>query len=591
MSLGNARLHLVNSMSEVTAFASWLGERRPVLAVDTETSGFKPHREKIRLCQIGDGATAWAIPWDGWGGVAVEALERYQGPLVLHHSKFDVNFLTTHAPKLDPWPWHRTDDTMTMARILNPVGPAGLKPLGTVHIDTVAGAAQQVLHDAMKKNAWTWATVPIDYELYWVYAALDVVITAQLWEKFKPQLTGDLDRVYDLELAVHRVVGGMERRGARIDPDYCERKRAELIGYLDTVRAWTTEHCQLKNPGSSDQCVAALERAGIDTSTFGLTQEGNVKLDKETLDGVEHPLATAILNYRKAQKLVSSYLDNLLAGADAEDRVHCSIWPLQARTSRMSIQDPALQTLPRDDPTIRDAFVPRSGHVLASCDYDQIEMRLFAHLANDHDMAAAFSGEEDFFTVICREVFHDPSITKKDRRRQLTKNTMYGKVYGAGVPTMAATASRGGQKVSESDMAAVVAALDARFPVSANWQKEAVALAAQREYEVGYPYATTEMGRRLPGEKGKAYTAVNYQIQGSAAEVLKRALVRLASAGYEDLMLLPVHDEVVFELPEQDAADAIKDIEQIMSEPDTYLMPVTASAEILPERWGDKYRS
>lgn len=585
MGLVNARLHLVNSMAEVAALQTWLGERRPVLAVDTETSGLKPHRNFIRLCQIGDGQTGWAIPWDRWGGVAVEVLTKYQGPLALHHSKFDVNFLAKHAPEIGPWPWHRTDDTMTIARVLDPVGPAGLKPLGTIHIDSSAAASQQILHDAMKDNAWTWETVPLDYELYWLYAALDTVITAQLWELLKPKLRGTLDDVYDLEIAVHRVVAGMERRGARIDPDFCERKRGQLLSYLEHVREWSRNHYGLTNPGSVNECLVALERQGIDTSTFGLTEAGNIRLDKDTLGGIEHPLAQGILNYRKAQKLISTYLDNLLEGMDDQDRVHPSIWPLQARTSRMSITDPALQTLPRDDPTIRDAFVPEPGNVLISSDYDQIEMRLFAHLAQDHDMAAAFAGEVDFFTMVCREIFRDPTIQKSDKRRQLTKNTMYGKVYGAGVPKMAATAG-----VPEADMEAVVRALDARFPRSAQWQKDAVEQAAERERECGYPYAVTGMGRKLPGEKGKAYTAVNYQIQGSAAEVLKRSIVALAQAGYEEMMLLPVHDEIVFDVPADEAVGMAAEIEKIMADNDNYLLPITAGAEIIQERWGDKYR-
>lgn len=578
-------MHLVNTMDEVAALRTWLGERRPVLAVDTETSGLKPHQDRIRLAQIGDGHTGWSIPWDRWGGVAVEVLQQYDGPLVLHHSKFDVNFFAQHAPELGAWPWHRTDDTMTMARVLDPVGPAGLKPLGTIHIDSSAAASQQILHDAMKDNGWGWDTVPLDYDLYWIYAALDTVITAQLWELLKPRLQGDLDAVYDLEIAVHRVVAGMERRGARIDPDFCRSKRGDLLLYLDRLREWSSDSYQLSNPGSIDECLAALERAGIDTSTFGLTDAGNVRLDKETLGTVQHPLAEGILNYRKAQKLISSYLDNLLEGADESDHVHPSIWPLQARTSRMSITNPALQTLPRDDPTIRDAFIPHPGNVLISSDYDQIEMRFFAHLANDREMAEAFLSDQDFFTTIAREIFADPHLAKKDHRRQLTKNTMYGKVYGAGVPKMAQTAG-----VPEATMEAVVNALNNRFPKSAQWQKDAVALAQAREYEVGFPYAMTEMGRRLPGEKGKAYTAVNYQIQGSAAEVLKRAIVSLAQAGYEELMLLPVHDEVVFDVPASEAVGMAAEIEKIMSDNDRYLMPITASAEIIEGRWGDKYR-
>jgi DNA polymerase-1 len=291
-----------------------------------------------------------------------------------------------------------------------------------------------------------------------------------------------------------------------------------------------------------------------------------------------------VLNIRKAEKTVGPYFRNFMELADANDRVHPNIWTMGTRTARMSITDPALQTLPRKDPTVRTAFIPSEGNVLITCDYDQIEARLTAHFSQDPGLIAAFGGEDDFFCTIASTIFNEP-ISKKDQRRQLTKNTVYGKIYGAGPAKMAQTA-----KVPLEQMEYGVHSFDARFPGVVQMQRQIGDIAQKRLHEEGSAYIHTPTGRRMVADDEKGYTLVNYLIQCHAAEILKRKMLELDAAGADDWMILPVHDELVFDVPADEQHDALRLIQATMADLTSYAVPITASGDILTTDWGEKYR-
>lgn len=249
----------------------------------------------------------------------------------------------------------------------------------------------------------------------------------------------------------------------------------------------------------------------------------------------------------------------------------------------MSITEPALQTLPRKDPTVRNAFIPRDGNTLVTCDYDQIEARLTAHFANDANMVQAFS-EGDFFFALASQIFGRPAADILKEERQLTKNTTYGKIYGAGPPKMAQTAG-----VPLEQMLPVVAAFDAAFPGVLRLQKTINDTARHRAETEGSAYIRTPRGRRLVADDDKEYTLTNYLIQSHAAEILKQALVDMDAAGLGDWMVLPVHDEVVFDIPSEEVEAALPVIQECMSNTTDYAVPITASPEVIQGAWGSKY--
>lgn len=578
--LDHVNLHLVDNFAEAENFMRWLGQRRDMLGVDTETGGFSPERNRLRLGQFGDLNDGWAFPWERWSGLFLEALQKYEGPMVLHNSKFDARFLSRHGRF--EWPWHRTHDTMCMAHLVDPLRSKGLKPLSAMLIDPKAAAAQRLLDDAMRKNKWTWDTVPEDFPYYWVYAAMDPVLTCHIEQKLGPEVRASYSDVYELEMAVTRIVARMESMGARVDLEYSERKQRELTQWAMQARDWMREAYGIANPTPA-QLIRFFQRAGVelpDKQTAG----GAQSMDKEVLDAIDHDVARTVLSVRKAEKMAGSYFANFLEFADPEGYVHPNIWTMGTRTARMSIQDPALQTLPRRDPLVRNAFIPRPDNVLITCDYDQIEGRLAAHFSNDPGLIAAFLSDGDFFCAIAEEIFGHP-VAKGTNERDLTKNVFYGKLYGAGTDKMASTAH-----VPFHVMERVHAGFDTRFPGIRTLQQSIGNLAKQRRNADSEAWIKTPMGRRLVADDSKEYTLTNYLIQCHAAEVLKRAMVDLDAALPEEaLMILPVHDELINDVPAEMAHEVRALIEEVMADHTHYKVPITASSDLLERSWGQKY--
>lgn len=587
--LTGVEVHLVNSVAEAEEFMRWLGERRNALAVDTETSGLHYQHGRLRLVQLGDTRHGWAIPADRWLGVAEEALNSYEGPIVMHNSAFDVKWLRAHTN----WhaPTNRLHDTMIAAHILNPNRPVGLKPLSVALVDRRANAGELMLKEAMAKQGWSWDTVPIDYGPYWQYGALDTVLTAYLYDILVLPAQQEYGEVYELEMATRSAITEMEWNGARVDVDYCQRKYDELVAYVDGIKEWGRQAYDGANIGSAAQLVKIFTAMGLEIERE--TKAGKPSVDKYQLrlfQNQDVALAKTILDMRKADKLASSYFSNFL-NLQIDGVVHPSIKTLGARTGRMSMTDPALQTLPKGEATVRNAFIPREeDHVIVTCDYSQIEMRLMAHFSQDKDLCQTFADADaveggDFFVNIGRDIYRDPGFQKSDKRRGLVKNTLYGKAYGAGVRKMAETAG-----VPFTDMEAVVTAFDQRYPGVGTFQKFLEQVGNERIRETGEPYVITPFGRRLPSNPEKIYVLTNYLVQGHAAEILKKAIVQLDLAGFGDRMVLPVHDEIVFSIPKDEVAEAIPVIRECMSMTEDYLVPLTAEPEGPFQRWGDKYQ-
>lgn len=584
--LDHVNLHLVNSVEEAGNFMTWLGQSRRLLGVDTETGGFAFHKDPLRLVQFGDLDTGWAIPWNRWGGVAVEALNKYDKPMVLHNLPFDARFLIHHAGKdLERWKWEQCNDTMTMAHLNNPLRPKGLKPLGAMHVDPKAASAQQMLDAAMVDNKWTWKTVPIDFPLYWIYGAMDPVLTCHIAEKFGPDTANLYPEAYELEMGTLRLVTNMMLKGAKVDLEYCKKTQAELMEWVATARDFLTEKYGIGNATSNTQIINAFKELGVPLPNKR-TKGGAQSLDKEVLEGIDHELSKYVLAIRKCEKNVGPYFKNFLEMADDDALLHCTIWALGTRTSRMTITDPALQTLPRKDPLVRKAFVPRQPeNSLITIDADQIEARLACHFSQDEGMREAFLDVgTDFFIGLACQIFGVESMSKEDMRRQLTKNTTYGKLYGAGPPKMAATAG-----VPLEQMVSVVHAFDARYPGIRRLQNAVNTVASQRYREEGEAYVKTPLGRKLIADDDKEYTLTNYLIQGHSAEILKRNMIELDNVGLGEFLILPVHDEVVMDVPSEEAEEILQLATSVMNDNTNYFVPITWSGDILETSWGAKY--
>jgi DNA polymerase-1 len=192
----------------------------------------------------------------------------------------------------------------------------------------------------------------------------------------------------------------------------------------------------------------------------------------------------------------------------------------------------------------------------------------------------------DFFVGLGKQIYNDENFSKKDPRRGLVKGTMYGSAYGSGIQKMAETAG-----VTYDQMAEVAEGVFSTFPGIKGFMAEIERLGSKREKEEEIGYVVTPMGRRLPCDPGRVYSLTNYMLQGTAAELMKKAIVRLDAAGYSDLMCMPIHDEMVFSVPEVDALEAMNDIQEVMSYCDgEFAVDLPAEAEGPLDRWGSKYR-
>lgn len=561
----DVQLRLIESWEEAEEFRSWLGERRSVLAIDTETDGFRWWDGTLRIVQFGDAHTGWAIPFDQWGYLVRESVERYEGPIAFHNAKFDIHWLERYGIKV---PRHLVHDTQIMAHLIAPDQRTGLKECAARWIDVRAATGQENLKKAMARAKWSWGSIPVEFSDYWVYAALDPVLTARLWEFLIPQIRVDFHGIYDLEMAASHILMDMETRGIRVDLDYVVEQKEKLSDYAKQAREWCEEQYGF-GIGSNRNVAARLLADGVTLTKR--TPSGAWKMDEDVLSGIEHPLAETVLAVRKAEKIANSYFGKLIELADG-DIVHCSVRPLGARTGRMSVADPSMQNLPRG-PMVRNAFIAREGHTLVGADMDQIELRLAAHFSQDPGLIAAFDSD-DVFTDMARRIYGDDTITKDDERRQYTKNGMYGFIYGTGAETFANTVG-----ISEAEGRKFLTTLQDSFPGLRSFSQSIQSDARRRGMTEGTEYVLTEMGRRLVAPDMRIYALVNAKIQGTAADLLKQAIVELDATGAGQYLALPIHDELVLDVPEEEAEEVAVELVRVMTR-DDFAVPLTAGSNI-----------
>jgi DNA polymerase-1 len=521
-------------------------------------------------------------------------MDKFDGPIVCHNIAFEARWFAIKSR----WemPWDRAHDTMIMAHIIDPLGSGALKRLAALHIDGRAVALQETLDVSLAENGWTWGTVPVNFKPYWSYGALDTVLTMRLWEKYwdKCGPGGAYHKAYELEMATRKIVTRMEINGARIDLDYSKRKYNELISYTESVKDWAAKTYSGASITSNIQLVRLFEKLGADITEFTPSGQKSASKDQLKLLSIEgneevKNLASTVLKQRKADKLATTYFLNFM-NKHVDGLVHPSVKTLGARTSRMSITDPALQTLPKGDDTVRTAFIPRDdNHVIITSDLDQVEFRMFASLSGDANLINLFNRADaegsDPFTEIGRQVYQDPSITKSDKRRNLIKGVVYGRLYGAGVAKQALTAG-----VPEHQMKAVSDSFDRNYPGMIAFQKQIEDIGSKRLRNEGQGYVYTWTGRRIPCDEDRTYTLVNYLIQGGAAEVFKSNLVKMDQADLTEFLIVPVHDEIVLNAPRDQVQDIMRTVQQCMTTTEGWAVPLTSGIDGPMENWGEKYR-
>ncbi len=487
--------------------------------------------------------------------------------------KYDINVLARYGINVAP-----LEDTMVMSFALDAGrgeagmgGGHGMDDLSIRHLGHTCLSYKEVCGTGKKAIPFG----EVDLVRATEYAAEDADVTWRLYHVLKPRLSAEGGtKIYGrVDRPLITVVAAMEREGIKVD-------RAKLAG-LSTEFAGETARLEGEiheaageefSIGSPKQLGDILfEKRGNKGGKKGKSGQYSTDLSVlERLAGDGEPIAKKVLEWRQLAKLKSTYTDALQAAINPKTgRVHTSYMLAGAQTGRLSSTDPNLQNIPIRTAIgrqIREAFVPEAGNILLAADYSQIELRLAAHMADVATLKEAFANGEDIHSRTATEMFGE--VTRDTRAQAKTIN--FAILYGISRWGLA-----GRLEVEADEAQAMIDTYFQRFPGIQRYIAETLETVKERGYsetlfgrKTWFPRINSKNGNE---RQGSERAAINAPIQGTSADIIKRAMARmlpaLRDAGLPNVrMLLQVHDERVFELPEGDVAAASPIIERVMAE-------------------------
>ncbi len=594
------------SITTMEQLANWIAEITAIghVAVDTETTSLDEMRAElvgISLC-VHAGRAAY-IPLghkaggdDLFGGNDLAAGQLPIADVLAalkpvltdaailkigQNMKYDWKIFARHGIEIAPF-----DDTMLMSYAMQAgLNGHGMDALSEKYLGHNPIPIKDLLGSG--KGQITFDRVPIDKAV--AYAAEDADVTLRLWAMFKPQLhRARVTRVYEtLERPLVPVLARMEMTGIEVNRDTLSRmsnafaqKMAQLEDEIQSVAG------QPFNVGSPKQLGEILfDKLGLPGGERGKTGAYGTGADILEDLATEHKLPGLVLDWRQLAKLKSTYTDALQDHINVETgRVHTSYSISGAVTGRLASTDPNLQNIPirsEEGRRIREAFVAPKGRVLVSLDYSQIELRILAHMANLPALKAAFAEGIDIHAMTASEMFNVPldQMTSDIRRRAKAIN--FGVIYGISGFGLARNL-----RIPRAEAQGFIDRYFERFPGIKEYMTATVKFAQDNGYVqtlFGRKIHTPEINAKGPGAGFAKRAAINAPIQGTAADVIRRAMIRMdaAIAHLPAKMLLQVHDELLFEVEEGAAADLIavaKDVMQTASAP-----AVTMDVELIVE--------
>ena len=589
-------------VQDVAALDRWIAAafEKGVVAVDTETTSLDAMRADLvgvsmavepgRACYIPLGhrrpAAQGAFDLGDGGGKDAggdapkqipmkDALARLkpllEDPAVLkvgQNIKYDMEVLGRLGIDVGP-----IDDTMLLSYVLEGgLHGHGMDELADLHLGIKTIKFGDVAGTG--KNQVTFDQVPLDKAL--AYAAEDADVTLRLFDAFKPRLVSEsMATVYEtLERPLVPVLKRMEMRGVKVDAKVLKGLSEDMAARM------------------ADLEIEIHKLAGRDFNVGSPKQLGEILFDEMSLPGGKkgktgayatgadvledlaaqgHDLPARVLDWRQLAKLKSTYTDTLIEQIDPQTgRVHTSYAQAVASTGRLSSTDPNLQNIPvrtEEGRKIRQAFVAEKGMKLLSADYSQIELRLLAHVAGIDALKKAFKDGLDIHAMTASQVFGVPIEGMDPMVRRKAKAINFGIIYGISAFGLARQLS-----IPNSEAGAYIAAYFERYPGIKDYMERT------KEQARKTGYVTTLFGRKChmrgineknPNVRGFAErAAINAPIQGGAADIIKRAMIRLdatlPSSGLKARMLLQVHDELIFEVPAAEVEKTSAFVKKIM---------------------------
>jgi DNA polymerase-1 len=478
--------------------------------------------------------------------------------------KYDWKIFARHGVEVAP-----VEDTMLMSYAMNAgLHTHGMNELSERYLGHVPIPIKSLIGTG--KAAVTFDRVPVAEAVK--YAAEDADVTLRLWQAFKPQLhKARVTTVYEtLERPLVPVLARMEMAGIKVDRDTLSRMSnafaQKMAGLEAEIHELAGGPFNVNSPAQVGELL--FGKMGLPGGTKTKTGQWQTTADVLEDLATEHDFAGRVLDYRQLQKLKSTYTDALQDYINPETgRVHTSYSIAGANTGRLASTDPNLQNIPirtEEGRRIREAFVAEPGRVLVSLDYSQIELRILAHVAGIDALKRAFREGHDIHAMTASEMFNVPLDQMTPDIRRQAKAINFGVIYGISGFGLARNL-----RIPRDQAQGFIDRYFERFPGIRAYMDATIAFAKEHGYVqtlFGRKIHTPEINAKGPTAGFARRAAINAPIQGTAADIIRRAMIRMedATAGIPARMLLQVHDELLFEVEEGAVDDLIATAKEVM---------------------------
>ena len=559
---------LVNTTAGFHELMQFLMDKNAI-CFDTETTGVDPMTANLLgiAFSVEPGKAYYVSKTDE--GLTLDVIvaglkplfSRIDATFIAHNYKYDYMVLSRHGVHIRG----KIFDTMIAGYLVDPAQQLKMDSLAIKYLDYSPISIEELIGSGKKQLSMS----EVDINRVAEYAAEDADITFQLYEILKDILTRDeLNGVaHDIEFPLARVLSNMELHGIMIDKNMLSGFSEIITGELLDLEKQIYEQAGAEFNINSPQQLGEILFKKMKLPSGKKTATGKYSTSEAVLSdlAVKYELPARILEYRSLAKLRSTYIDALPPLINSETgRIHTSYNQTVAATGRLSSSNPNLQNIPirtERGREIRKAFVPAPGFKLLSADYSQVELRVIASISGDESMSTAFKNDEDIHARTAKEIFGLSATDQVDReQRRKAKEVNFGIPYGVSAFGLASRLGMGNNEAKE-----IIDEYFRRFPGVKTYIDTTIEFARE------HGYVKTLAGRRryIPDIKAPNFnirsfaerTAINMPIQGTAADLIKIAMIKIEDRFIElDLksrMLLQVHDELVFEVHE-DEIDQVK---------------------------------
>ncbi|WP_273777400.1 DNA polymerase I [Acinetobacter sp. GSS19] len=576
--LGNANYHTVLTQEAWESLWQRLSSSSRFV-IDTETTSLDYRvAELVGFSLAFDAQDAYYVPLaHDYAGAPVQldratilaqikpVLENEQVEKIGHHLKYDAHIFANHGIELRGWYF----DSMLASYVLNSVATRhGMDDVARLYLSHLTTTFEQIAGKGAKQKTFN----QIEIETAAHYAAEDAHVTYRLYEVLSEKLQTFPELVnilHNIEMPVARILTDMEEAGIKLDLAFLDQLSVEfsksMQGLEDRAMQLAGEHFNIASPKQVGEIL--FDKLGLKGGKK--TATGQYSTSESVLEKIEHPITEVILEHRSLSKLKSTYTDALVKQCHTETcRVHTSYHQALTATGRLSSSDPNLQNIPIRNEIgrqIRKAFIAPEGRVLLAADYSQIELRLMAHFSQDDALVHAFQHGQDVHRRTAAEVLGIPlEQVTADQRRQ-AKAVNFGLLYGMSefglIRQLGFTREESQNYIKQYFQ---------RYPGIYEYMQRT------RQVALEQGFVETILGRRLytPDiaarnmmvRKGAERAAINAPLQGSAADIIKLAMIAVDKMlpKSQATLLLQVHDELVFEVDEAIADELAPQLADVM---------------------------